>query len=294
MRVWPVSTTSPSRTRMSRMTPPSKCWMILFWPVATNAPDEMTAPAIIAVLDQTPKPIILIAMMRIPATVGVRVARGTSAYQSRATVAETDMASSWVSGFNHGGGVAGCCGAPRGTARQQRQDIVAFADGLRRSILENHDFIDTPEQSWPLGNRHNRNAPVLGAAERLSECDLARGIEIGIWFIKHDQTRMAEKGACQPDPLLLSAREWAAVNQHLGLVAVRELRNHFMHIGQFGGLEDGLVRCILAHPGNVGLDRGGEQLNVLGKVADAFAKLAGIPVAQFHPVEPYIAGRRID
>ena len=56
MRGWPSLTVSPSRTRMSRMTPPSRCWTILFCPVATKTPDATMAPAIGAVPAHTPKP----------------------------------------------------------------------------------------------------------------------------------------------------------------------------------------------------------------------------------------------
>src|SRR5258708_16240669 len=55
--------------------------MILFCPVATNTPDATTAPAIGAMLPQTPKPISPTAMIRMPPTVGNFVDRGRESYQ---------------------------------------------------------------------------------------------------------------------------------------------------------------------------------------------------------------------
>src|ERR1700730_12442268 len=55
--------------------------MILFCPVATNTPDATTAPAIGAVLPQTPKPSSATARIRMPPTVGNLVERGRDSYQ---------------------------------------------------------------------------------------------------------------------------------------------------------------------------------------------------------------------
>src|SRR4051794_21088855 len=55
--------------------------MILFCPVTTNTPDATTAPAIGAVLPQTPKPISITAMTRMPPMVGNLVDRGSESYQ---------------------------------------------------------------------------------------------------------------------------------------------------------------------------------------------------------------------
>ncbi|MCY1545686.1 hypothetical protein D9M68_816380 [compost metagenome] len=67
-----------------------------------------------------------------------------------------------------------------------------------------------------------------------------------------------------------------------------------MHIGQNGGVKDRLIADILAHAGNVGLDCAGEELHVLRQIADIFAELALVPVAQVHQVEPHRAGRGQD
>ena len=55
--------------------------MILFCPVTTNTPEATTAPAIGAMLPQTPKPISTTAMISAPATVGNLVDRGSESYQ---------------------------------------------------------------------------------------------------------------------------------------------------------------------------------------------------------------------
>src|SRR4051794_33311222 len=62
--------------------------MILFWPVATNTPDATTAPAIGAILPQTPNPISMTAMIRMPPMVGNLVDRGSESYQVPSITAE--------------------------------------------------------------------------------------------------------------------------------------------------------------------------------------------------------------
>ncbi len=54
--------------------------MILFWPVATKAPEVITAPAIMAVALQMPKPPTVMAMTSSPRMIGTPVLRGTVAY----------------------------------------------------------------------------------------------------------------------------------------------------------------------------------------------------------------------
>ena len=67
-----------------------------------------------------------------------------------------------------------------------------------------------------------------------------------------------------------------------------------MHVCELGGLENCRVAHVLAHARDIGLDGRREQLHVLRQVADAFAELARIPVAQIHPVQAHVAGGRRD
>jgi hypothetical protein len=65
------------------MIPPSRCWMILFWPVATKLPWAMMAAASGAVKAHRPKPPNVAAKSASPAKVCLQIERGTSAYHSR-------------------------------------------------------------------------------------------------------------------------------------------------------------------------------------------------------------------
>ncbi len=60
----------------------------MFCPVTTNTPDATTAPAIGAMLPQTPNPIVTTAMITAPATVGSLVDRGSESYQVPSVIAE--------------------------------------------------------------------------------------------------------------------------------------------------------------------------------------------------------------
>ncbi len=100
---------------------------------------------------------------------------------------------------------------------------------------------------------------LLGSHEGAGQCLLAGMIEIGIRLVEHDEARIAEERARETDPLTLAARERASIHADDGLVALRELRDHFVHVGQFGRVEDILVRQVVAHPGNIGLDAAGNS-----------------------------------
>src|ERR1700758_4429199 len=139
---------------MARMTPPSRCWMILFWPVATNTPDATTAPAMGAEWPQTPKPVTVTAMTRMPAIVGSQVRRGSDAYQD----VSDDVSRPFllIGVFRSSSAVQDGRSVGRSVrlaAGDQWNDLVARAERLNGAAGEDHDLVDAPEQRGTLGDR---------------------------------------------------------------------------------------------------------------------------------------------
>src|ERR1700722_13166085 len=248
-KIWPGSTTSPSRTYISRITPPSKCWMILFCPVATNTPEATTAPAIGAVLPQTPKPISATARIRMPPTVGHLVDRGRESYQvpsdTAVRAAISLLAITYLVPENPSRPLRiqwrrlarPARDVGRLAAGNDGNDLVAGAECLHRPLVKYHDLVDALQQCCALRDRHHRHLFFLGAQQRLGKRPLAVRIQIRVWFVEHDQPRIAVKRACQPDPLPLAARQRCAIHADDGLIALREARDHLVDVGGLGRIE---------------------------------------------------------
>src|SRR5690606_29957536 len=131
------------------MTPPSRCCTILFCPVATNTPEATTAPAIGAMLPQTPNPMTAAARIRMPAMVGSRVERGSEACHAGSTLPTgiTPLALRRIMARLRLPSVQDRRPAAiRFAAGQQRNDVVAIAERLDRAALQHHDLVDAAQQ----------------------------------------------------------------------------------------------------------------------------------------------------
>ena len=95
--------------------------------------------------------------------------------------------------------------------------------------------------------------------QRTRQRRVAGAVEVGVRLVEHDHPRIAEEGARKGDALLLSAGQRRAIGGHECLVAVRQRGDHFVDVGQHGGLIDVGVGRVVAHAGDVGLDRAGNS-----------------------------------
>ena len=90
------------------------------------------------------------------------------------------------------------------------------------AVGQQHDLVDdVPKQRRLLGDDDDRDAILLGVFDRLGQRLVAVRVEVRVGFVEHDQPRIAEEGAGQRDPLLLSARQGRSVGRHHRLVALR-------------------------------------------------------------------------
>ena len=99
--------------------------------------------------------------------------------------------------------------------------------------------------------RASATSPALSRLELGSSSTTIRGI--------------AEEGAGQRDALLLTARERRTIGGDECLVALRKGGDHFVHVGQHSRLIDFGVGRIVAHAGDVGLDRAGKSCTSCGR-----------------------------
>src|ERR1700694_1510640 len=179
--------------------------MILFCPVATNTPDATTAPAIGAMLPQTPNPISATARIRMPPTVGTFVDRGRESYQvPSATAVRTAiclLAITYLVPENPSGSLLIQWRRVARPGRYIRRlvagndwnDLVAGAECLHRPLVKNHDLVDALQKRGALRDRHPRHLLGLGAQQRLRERPLAVRIQTRVGFVEHDQSRVAGK-----------------------------------------------------------------------------------------------------
>ena len=169
-------------------------------------------------------------------------------------------------------------------AVQGGQHVLTGTEQRDGAIDQQQDLVDAVEQRGALGDGDDGDFLRLGVLEGAHQRRIPGTVEIGIGLVEHDHARIAEEGARQRDALFLAAGKRRSVGGNHGLVAVRQVGDHFMDVGEHGCLIDLFVGCVLAHAGDVGLDRAGEELHVLRQVADILAELPLVPVAEVHQV----------
>ena len=106
-------------------------------------------------------------------------------------------------------------------------------------------------------------------------------------LVQDDQGRVSEQRPGEPNPLLLTTGKPMPMRTHIGIIAVGQLQDHLVGIGQHRRFNH---RCVigLPHARNVLGDGPGKQLDSLGQVADVLAKPIGIPACHVRAVQPHL------
>lgn len=110
-------------------------------------------------------------------------------------------------------------------------------------------------------------------------------IQVGIGLVQDHQLRVAEQGAGQSQPLLLSGGEDIAVAEDFGVVAFRQPQDHVVDTGGAGGRHypvgvDG------AESRDVFADAAVEKFDVLRQIADVVAQRLPVPLGGFGAIKP--------
>lgn len=83
--------------------------------------------------------------------------------------------------------------------------------------------------------RHSLLAP---APDALQQRRLAVGVQTGIWFIQHDQERVAEKRARKRDALALARRERRPPRTDIGIIPIGQRAYEIVKPGSRGSRND--------------------------------------------------------
>ena len=100
-------------------------------------------------------------------------------------------------------------------------DLRALAEHLDGAVAQHQDLVDHRQRRRPMRDDDDRGAALLQLRDAFGERRVALGVEIGARLVEHDEARLAEHGAGQPDALAVAARQDRAALADLGVVAVR-------------------------------------------------------------------------
>ena len=89
-----------------------------------------------------------------------------------------------------------------------------------------------------MGYQNQGGTLLLEMQHGLRQRGLALFVQIGVGLVQHDNARIAVQGARQADALALSAGKGRALVADLGVVALGQGQNHFMHARHPGRLDD--------------------------------------------------------
>nr|VVH84077.1 hypothetical protein TUEID40_05274 [Pseudomonas aeruginosa] len=143
-----------------------------------------------------------------------------------------------------------------------------------------------------VGDQHQAAAVPAHRRDGLGQGSLTRLVEAGIGFVEHDQRRSPVQRAGQADALALAAGESGAAVAKARVVALRQAQHQVVHAGQARrrhhllGIHLGEARDVLG-------DAAGEQLHVLGQVADVRPQCRRAPLPQVGAVQAHRAGQRL-
>ena len=179
-----------------------------------------------------------------------------------------------------------------GAAVQARQHVIARADDVERAVAQDGQPVGVAHQRGPVRHQHHRRSHALQPRQCDAKRFLSVGVEIRVRLVEHDQLRSAVHGSRQRDALPLAARQHGTGVAQLGVVGLRQARDHLVHAGQSRRCDDRLrvdrpeLRDVVCH-------RAGKQLHVLRQVADHAGQLLGRPVGQLHAVQAHRACVRL-
>lgn len=131
-------------------------------------------------------------------------------------------------------------GGRRGVATDDLcQHFVLRPEGLLTPAGDREDMVDRDQRTRTMRNANDDAAARANAENGLGERILAFCIEIRIWFVEHDEERIAVERARQRDPLPLSGRQRRALFANRRTVAGRNVDDQLVNPGGLGRSDDG-------------------------------------------------------
>ena len=98
-------------------------------------------------------------------------------------------------------------------------DIPTVPEGIHSAVVEHQNLVGHVQDAKTLGDDDDRRSSLPHLLNCPPQGIFAFGVEAGVRLIQNDETRMAEKGPRQAEPLPLPAGQPHAALADIGLVA---------------------------------------------------------------------------
>ena len=168
---------------------------------------------------------------------------------------------------------------------------------LRRPLLRETPGLDHDDVVGVARERHrvrdeDRRAALHERRQAVHDLRLARRVEARGRLVEHEDRRVAQQHARDPDALALAARQPDALRAERAVEAAGQAADEVLGVGRAGGADDVLARRVAA-VGDVLGDGAGEQHRVLQQDPDLIAKPVERAVARVAAVDEDRAGGRV-
>src|SRR5262249_13833464 len=160
------------------------------------------------------------------------------------------------------------------------------------ALGHDQNIVDAGDRTRPVRDHDRNRAPRAQPKNCAGQRFVAFGIEIRIWFVEHDQERVAIERAGKSDTLRLPGRKRAAMIADHRVITLGQVDDELVNTGRLscGYNRIGIGRILKAT--NVLRHCSVEQLDILRNVADMAAKGLRRPLIKRGAGEPYRAPQR--
>ncbi len=170
-----------------------------------------------------------------------------------------------------------------GVAASPGQQLLVPATLDDAASLDDEDRVGSPDRRQPVGDDEGR-APLHQLGEALLDQGLALAVERGGGLVEDQDSRVGQDRAGDRDPLALAAGELDAPLADDRVVALRQLLDELVAVGDAGRPEDLLPRGVGPRVGDVLEDRTVEEEVVLEDDADLRAVVGQADLREVPPV----------
>ena len=140
------------------------------------------------------------------------------------------------------------------------------------ALLQDHDAVAVLDRGQAVRN-HERRAPLHQGVHAALHQRFGARVDGGGRFVQNQRGRVGNRGAGNRQQLPLPLREVCAVARQHRIVAVGQLADELVRIGELCGFNARRVRCVQAAVADVVQHRAGEQVRVLQHHAEAAAQI---------------------
>src|SRR5262245_19155867 len=161
------------------------------------------------------------------------------------------------------------------------------------ATIHDKDLVDAGNGAWPMCDHDDDSITRANVQDRPSQSFIALGVQIGVWFVEHDQKRLAIEGPCECNPLRLTGRKQDPLIADRCLVALRQADDQLVDPSRAGRDKDIFRFCIIRETGDVFSDAAFDKLYVLRQITNIFAEDFRSPLIKGRAVQSNLAAHRL-